>query len=92
MTFFIYLQKIRKEKHYLNMLIILLNHLMSLLILYYERVFTQNKIKVLLLEKVDDVAIKLFKNEDYSVETYEGSMDEDELIKKINDVSILEFL
>ena len=51
--------------------------------------YPKNKIKVLLLEKVDDVAIKLFKNEGYSVETYEGSMDEEELIKKINDVSIL---
>ena len=51
--------------------------------------YPKNKIKVLLLEKVDDVAVKLFKKEGYSVETYEGSMDEEELIKKINDVSIL---
>ena len=42
--------------------------------------YLKNKIKVLLLENVDDVAIKLVNNQGYSVESYEGSMDEEELI------------
>ena len=51
--------------------------------------FPKNKIKVLLLEKVDKTAKKLFVKEGYSVETYEGSYNENELIKKIENVSIL---
>ena len=51
--------------------------------------FPKNKIKVLLLEKVDKTAKKLFEKEGYSVETYEGSYNENELIKKIENVSIL---
>ena len=51
--------------------------------------FPKNKIKVLLLEKVDKTAKKLFEKEGYSVETYEGSYNENELINKIENVSIL---
>ena len=51
--------------------------------------FPKNKIKVLLLEKVDKTAKTLFEKEGYSVETYEGSYNENELIKKIENVSIL---
>jgi len=51
--------------------------------------FPKNKIKVLLLEKVDKTAKKLFVKEGYSVETYEGSYNENELINKIENVSIL---
>ena len=50
--------------------------------------FPKNKIKVLLLEKVDKTAKKLFEKEGYSVETYEGSYNENELINKIENVSI----
>ncbi len=51
--------------------------------------FPKNKIKVLLLEKVDKTAKTLFEKEGYSVETYEGSYNENELINKIENVSIL---
>ena len=51
--------------------------------------FPKNKIKVLLLEKVDKTAKKLFEKEGYSVETYEESYNENELINKIENVSIL---
>ena len=51
--------------------------------------FPKSKIKVLLLEKLDKAAFDIFSSEGYNVETYDGSLEEDELIKKIQDVSIL---
>ncbi len=51
--------------------------------------FPKSKIKVLLLEKLDKSAYDIFLNEGYDVESYNGSFNEDELIKKIKDVSIL---
>ncbi len=51
--------------------------------------FPKSKIKVLLLEKLDKSAYNIFLNEGYDVESYNGSFNEDELIKKIKDVSIL---
>ena len=51
--------------------------------------FPKSKIKVLLLEKLDRTAFDIFSSEGYNVETYDGSLEEDELIKKIQDVSIL---
>ena len=51
--------------------------------------FPKSKIKVLLLEKLDKAAHDIFSDEGYDVETYDGSLDENELIKKIKDISIL---
>ena len=51
--------------------------------------FPKSKIKVLLLEKLDTSAYDIFSNEGYEVETYDGSLNENELIKKIKDISIL---
>ena len=51
--------------------------------------FPKSKINVLLLEKLDKAAFDIFSGEGYNVETYDGSLEEDELIKKIKDVSIL---
>ena len=51
--------------------------------------FPKSKIKVLLLEKLDKAAYDIFSGEGYDVETYDGSLDENELIKKIKDISIL---
>jgi|TARA_B100000902_G_scaffold208077_1_gene198064 D-3-phosphoglycerate dehydrogenase len=51
--------------------------------------FPKSKIKVLLLEKLDKAAYNIFSNEGYDVETYDGSLEEEELIKKIQDISIL---
>ena len=51
--------------------------------------FPKSKIKVLLLEKLDRSAYDIFSKEGYEVETYDGSLNENELIKKIKDISIL---
>ncbi len=51
--------------------------------------YPKNRIKVLLLENVHPDAVTLFKKEGYNVEYHEKSLPEDELIKKIKDVSIL---
>ena len=51
--------------------------------------FPKSKIKVLLLEKLDKSAYEIFSSEGYDVETYDGSFDEEELIRKIQGVSIL---
>ena len=51
--------------------------------------FPKSKIKVLLLEKLDKSAYEIFSSEGYDVETYDGSYNEEELINKIKDVSIL---
>ena len=51
--------------------------------------FPKSKIKVLLLEKLDKSAYEIFSSEGYDVETYDGSYNEEELISKIKDVSIL---
>lgn len=51
--------------------------------------YPKNRIKVLLLEKIHPDAVAIFEQEGYSVEYYEKSLPEDELIEKIKDVSIL---
>ena len=51
--------------------------------------FPKNKIKVLLLEKIDTVAKSIFKKEGYEIETFDTSLNEKELSKKIKDISIL---
>ncbi len=51
--------------------------------------YPKNKIKVLLLEKIDKVALNIFKKEGYNVECYDGSLNERELIKRIKNISIL---
>ena len=51
--------------------------------------FPKSKIKVLLLEKLDNSAKEKFSNEGYQVESYDGSLSENELINKIKGVSIL---
>ncbi|MBP9743043.1 MAG: phosphoglycerate dehydrogenase [Burkholderiales bacterium] len=51
--------------------------------------YPKNRIKVLLLENIHPYAYKLLKAEGYSVETYKGSLNEDELCHKIQDVTIL---
>lgn len=51
--------------------------------------YPKNRIKVLLLEKVDKLAVEAFKKEGYEVETVKSALDEDELCERIRDVSIL---
>ncbi|MEQ8927134.1 MAG: phosphoglycerate dehydrogenase [Fulvivirga sp.] len=51
--------------------------------------YPKNRINVLLLEGVHPKAIELMKYEGYNVEVYPAGLDEDELAKKIKNVSIL---
>ena len=51
--------------------------------------YPKNRIKVLLLENIHRDAAAIFKAEGYMVESYPGSMEENQLAEKIKDVSIL---
>ena len=51
--------------------------------------FPKNKIKVLLLEKIDAIAKSIFEKEGYEIETLDTSLNEKELSEKIKDISIL---
>lgn len=51
--------------------------------------YPKNRINVLLLENIHPDAVRLMKEEGYNVEVYHAALDEDELIEKIKDVSIL---
>jgi D-3-phosphoglycerate dehydrogenase len=51
--------------------------------------FPKNRIKVVLFEKIDDLAASIFKREGYSVEQYDKSFSGDELIEKIKDAHII---
>lgn len=51
--------------------------------------FPKNKIKVLLLEKIDTIAKSIFEKEGYEIETFDTSLNEKELSEKIKDISIL---
>ena len=51
--------------------------------------YPKNRIKVLLLENPDARATELFRHEGYQVELVPGGLDEDELIARIEGVSIL---
>jgi D-3-phosphoglycerate dehydrogenase len=51
--------------------------------------YPKNRIKVLLLENPDARAAELFRQEGYQVELVPGALDEDELIQRIEGVSIL---
>mgnify|MGYP000692775266 FL=1 len=51
--------------------------------------YPKSRIKVLLLENVHPGAVQAFKKEGFQVELLKGALDEDELIEKIKDVSII---
>ena len=51
--------------------------------------FPKNKIKVLLLEKIDTIAKSIFEKEGYEIKTFDTSFNEKELSEKIKDISIL---
>ncbi|KAA9338202.1 phosphoglycerate dehydrogenase [Hymenobacter busanensis] len=51
--------------------------------------YPKNRIRVLLLENPDARAAELFKAEGYQLETVPGGLDEDELVQRIEGVSIL---
>ena len=51
--------------------------------------YPKNRINVLLLENVHQKGVELLQNEGYNVEVYPAGLDEDELCKKIKDVSVL---
>lgn len=51
--------------------------------------YPKNRISVLLLENVHPAALELMKSEGYRVEVHTAGLTEDELCKKIRDVSIL---
>jgi len=51
--------------------------------------YPKNRIKVLLLENIHTDAHKLFSNEGYTVEVIASALEEEELIEKIKDVSII---
>ena len=51
--------------------------------------YPKNRIKVLLLENPDARAAELFRAEGYQVEEVKGGLDEDELIERIEGVSLL---
>ncbi|MFT7032496.1 MAG: D-3-phosphoglycerate dehydrogenase [Cyclobacteriaceae bacterium] len=63
-------------------------------ILYHNKMdralsYPKNRIKVLLLENIHSVGVDLMTEEGYDVEVYLGGLSEDELVKKIKDISIL---
>src|SRR5258708_16955715 len=51
--------------------------------------FPKNKIKVLLLENIDQVAVDNFKKEGYQIESLPHALSEEKLIAKIKDISLL---
>lgn len=51
--------------------------------------YPKNRIKVLLLENVHEVAVQMMREEGYQVEVYPAGLTEDELAEKIKEVSIL---
>ncbi len=51
--------------------------------------YPKSRIKVLLLENVHPVAVEAFEREGFNVEILKGALDEEELIERIKDVSIL---
>jgi D-3-phosphoglycerate dehydrogenase len=51
--------------------------------------YPKSKMKVLLLEKLDLLAVEMFQKEGYEVEALSTALDENELIEKIKDVHIL---
>ncbi len=51
--------------------------------------YPKSLIKVLLLENVHPAAVEAFEEQGFDVEFHKGAMDEDELIEKIKDVSII---
>lgn len=51
--------------------------------------YPKNRISVLLLENIHPDAVRIFEQEGYSVETVKGALSEEELCKRIKDVSIL---
>ncbi len=63
-------------------------------ILYHNKMdralsYPKNRIKVLLLENIHPVGVKLMQEEGYQVEVIPAGLSEDELVEKIKDVSIL---
>lgn len=51
--------------------------------------YPKNRIKVLLLENIHNDAIDIFRDEGYQVETFVKSLNKNDLMEKIKDVSIL---
>ncbi len=51
--------------------------------------YPKNRINILLLENVHPVAVALLKAEGFNVETHPSALDEEELIKRIKNVSVL---
>lgn len=49
----------------------------------------ENDIKILLLEDINESAIQSFKEEGYQVDWYNESLNEDELVEKIEDVHVI---
>ncbi|KAI8097040.1 uncharacterized protein BX664DRAFT_325455 [Halteromyces radiatus] len=53
------------------------------------RPFNSSEVKILLLENVNEIAVKAFKKEGYQVETYSKALVGQELIEKIRDVHVI---
>ncbi|CDH58955.1 d-3-phosphoglycerate dehydrogenase [Lichtheimia corymbifera JMRC:FSU:9682] len=53
------------------------------------RPFNTSEVKILLLENVNETAVKAFKKQGYQVETYSKALVGDELIEKIKDVHVI---
>ena len=51
--------------------------------------YPKNKIKVLLLENIHPISKLIFEREGYKVETISSSLSDKELIKKIENISII---
>lgn len=51
--------------------------------------YPKNRIKVLLLENINQTAMNIFSKESYQIEISPRSLDKDDLLKKIEDISIL---
>ncbi|KAF2868405.1 D-3-phosphoglycerate dehydrogenase [Massariosphaeria phaeospora] len=51
--------------------------------------FNTKDIKVLLLENVNQTGVEILKKQGYQVETFKGSLPEDQLIEKIRDVQVI---
>ncbi len=89
--FFAFTENIERQKvvekadHIVNSLdeFLYINHLSR------SQSYPKSKLKVLLLENVHARAVEMFSREGFQVELLKGALDEDELIEKIKDVSIL---
>lgn len=89
--FFVFCENVKREKVINSADYLLPNFDEFLYLLDLPRAYSypKNRIKVLLTENINSNAYENFVNEGYNIETVQSSLSEEELFKKIKDVSIL---